>query len=202
MATPFIIIDGYNLMHAAGVSRRSYGPGDLERCRHRLNGLLTTSLSESALARTTIVYDAFESVSNDARQQMVNGLSVLFAPKGQDADSVIEQLIQKHSAPRQLLIVSSDHRLHKAARRRRATCMDSEDFFDTIQSAPESAPLTTPESKRKPAPPNEDSAAQEASPLQRWVDDLENSDASQVADDHFDAEYLKELNRELGQSGD
>ena len=35
-----LLIDGYNLMHAAGFARVRYGPGDLERCRLRLLNLV------------------------------------------------------------------------------------------------------------------------------------------------------------------
>ena len=33
MLRRYLIIDGYNLMHARGLARRTYGPGQLERCR-------------------------------------------------------------------------------------------------------------------------------------------------------------------------
>jgi hypothetical protein len=42
----------------------------------------------------------------------------------QDANRPL--LIRKHSSPRALTVVSSDHRLHRAARRRRATPIDSD----------------------------------------------------------------------------
>ena len=58
MATPFRIIDGYNLMHAAGMARRRYGPGDLERYRNRFIRLVAARLTEEERARTTIVFDA------------------------------------------------------------------------------------------------------------------------------------------------
>ena len=58
MATPFHIIDGYNLLHAAGLGRPTYGPGDLERCRNRLLSFLRTHLRAAERARTTVVFDA------------------------------------------------------------------------------------------------------------------------------------------------
>lgn len=127
--TPYLIIDGYNLMHAAGIARTRYAPGALEACRTRLHRELAARLDADVLAAAVIVYDAFESVSNLDREQQHRGLNVLFAAQGRDADSLIERMLQRHSVPRRVIVVSSDHRLHKAARRRRARCVDSEDFW-------------------------------------------------------------------------
>jgi hypothetical protein len=62
-------------------------------------------------------------------------MHVEFAPPGKEADDVIEDLIAGHSAPKRLLVVSSDHRLHKAARRRKAKVRDSDKFLDACESA-------------------------------------------------------------------
>jgi len=129
---PYLIIDGYNLMHAAGIARSKYGPGDLERCRTQLRLHLQGLLASSVLLRTTVVYDAFESISDDFRHFNEGGLKIIFAPKGTDADTEIELLLQTHNSPRQVLIVSSDHRLHNAAKRRKARCIDSEEFLEEI----------------------------------------------------------------------
>ena len=132
MKPPYLIIDGYNLMHAAGIARSSYRPGDLERCRNQLARHLLSLLSNSVVPRTTVVYDAFESVSDDDRHYNDSGLKITFAPKGTDADAEIELQLLQHSSPRQVLVVSSDHRLHKAAQRRKARCIDSDEFLAEI----------------------------------------------------------------------
>lgn len=133
MARMFLIIDGYNLMHAAGFARSSYGPGDLERSRNRLLKQLTAQLDDSAAGNAIVVFDGKQS-SNDTPQETISVISVRFSQDGMDADSEIELLLNSHSSPRQVLVVSSDHRLHKAARRRRSQCMDSEDFWKLLQS--------------------------------------------------------------------
>ena len=133
----FLIIDGYNLMHAAGFARRNYGPGDLHRCRQRFIGQLSSLLSPNARQTCTIVFDAFESpLEESPRQFDTTGLTIEFAPAGTDADSTIEEKIQQHSAPRQVMVVSSDHRFHKAARRRKSRCVDSEDFWAELNPDP------------------------------------------------------------------
>jgi hypothetical protein len=59
-------------------------------------------------------------------------MTVRFADPGSDADQIIEDLIQANSAPRRLTVVSSDHRLHRAARRRRAKVIDSDQWYAQV----------------------------------------------------------------------
>jgi predicted RNA-binding protein with PIN domain len=168
--TPYLIIDGYNLMHAAGIARQTYGPGDMERCRSRLNRELVALLSPEVLNQAVIVYDAFESVSDDNRQHLVSGLMVLYAHKGADADTEIEQLLLQHSVPKRVVVVSSDHRLHKAASRRRAQCVDSEVFWASLSTPGDSN--AAPQQQPAPAPePTLPTATTEkvVDDLQRWA---------------------------------
>ncbi len=196
MATPYLIIDGYNLMHAAGFARRSYAQGDLARCRRQLNQLLIADLDVTVLARATVVYDAFDSPSNSNRQHRHAGLAILFAPKGADADSEIERLLNQHSSPRQVLIVSSDHRLHKAAKRRKAKCIDSEDFLTALRA--EAVPKLvsrTRKSTKSPAPATE-STPIDADSLQQWADQHEQQAAATEdapSPTVFEHDYLQQL---------
>jgi predicted RNA-binding protein with PIN domain len=137
-----LLIDGYNLMHAAGYVRRTYGPGDLERCRLRLLNLVAGHLDEAQRLRTTVVFDAKDPPPDAARWSTYKEMHVEFAPPGKEADDVIEELIARNSTPKRLLVVSSDHRLHKAARRRKAKVRDSEQFLDACEAAARSAPPT------------------------------------------------------------
>jgi uncharacterized protein len=126
-----VLIDGYNLLHASGIlggSRRT-GPGALERSREALLNVLVESLPDEELTRTTVVFDAHDPPWGLSRQLNHRGLTVHFASRHQDADSMIEELIKAHSTPRKLVVVSSDHRLHRAARKRRATPIDSDRWF-------------------------------------------------------------------------
>lgn len=134
MPQRFLIIDGYNLLHAAGMARYRYGPGELEKARNRLLHFLANRLSASERLRTTIVFDAGDAPYESSRRSGLEGMTVLFAKRGGDADTVIERLIEVHSAPRQIHLVSSDHRLQKAARKRRARSVDSEDYFADLES--------------------------------------------------------------------
>lgn len=127
-----IIIDGYNLLHASGILGRGSGPGGLERSRRALLNFLAESLPAEELGRTTVVFDAKESPHGLPRQMDHRGLTVHFAAVYDDADSLIEELIRQDSAPKRLVVVSSDHRLHRAAHRRKATAVDSDAWFAQI----------------------------------------------------------------------
>ena len=89
-----LLIDGYNLLNATGIPARGRGPGNLERARQALLNTLVESLPEDEVPRTTVVFDASESPWGVAKQSNHRGIHVLFAAKDDDADTVIEELIE------------------------------------------------------------------------------------------------------------
>ena len=135
MARTFLLIDGYNLLYAAGLGQPNYAEGELHRCRQALLNLLAGTLTDAQRPDTKIIFDAANAPPDRSRSQKHARMQVEFAAAGQDADSTIEDLIKQHSSPRQILVISSDHRLHKAARKRRAKVMDSEKFLRQLESA-------------------------------------------------------------------
>ncbi len=163
MATPFLLIDGYNLLHAAGLARVRYAPGDLERARHRLVAMLSEKLTPAERLRCTVVFDAQEAPFHDARESRVHDIAVVFAPQGGDADTAIEELLEKHPAAKQVVMVSADHRLHKAARRRGASPIDSEPFWEQLRQSPDqrqtiTTPVEKPAASQRPSVVNTDVA--------------------------------------------
>jgi predicted RNA-binding protein with PIN domain len=151
---PFLIIDGYNLLHAAGLARRQYGPGQLQRCRAQLLAYLAKHLTDTERERATVVFDAAEAPPGLPRQFTAAGIAVRFAAPGKDADDTIEELIAAHSAPRQVRVISSDHRLQRSAQKRRGAFIDSEDFVQELDrrgpiSETSDMQLEPPPSKRK-----------------------------------------------------
>jgi hypothetical protein len=123
------LVDGYNLVHASGILARNIGPGTLQRARDGLIGFLKASLSESERASTTVVFDAKDAPPRLPEEHVVDGLRILYALDYTNADALIEELIVSDSAPRQLVVVSSDRRIQQSARRRRATAVDSERWY-------------------------------------------------------------------------
>jgi hypothetical protein len=60
-------------------------------------------------------------------------MTILFSPRKGSADDVLEELIEAEADPRNLIVVSSDHRIQRAARRRKATYLDSQDWLAAIR---------------------------------------------------------------------
>jgi uncharacterized protein len=133
MPRPYLIIDGYNLMHACGLARKSYARGQLRQCRIQLVRHLARHLTKPERERTTIVFDAREAPPGLPREMTAEGMLVHFALPGREADDAIEELIAAHSAPKQIRLVSSDHRLQKSIRRRRGSFVDSDDFANELE---------------------------------------------------------------------
>ena len=128
-----LLIDGYNLLYVSGFLGRRRGPGTLARARAALLNYLAATLTPEQLPRTTVVFDSRQTPWGGAAVTLHRGIQVRYAVGFAEADDLIEQLIQQDSAPRRLTIVSSDHRLQRAARRRRAMAVDSEDWLESVR---------------------------------------------------------------------
>jgi uncharacterized protein len=124
-----LLIDGYNLLNATGIVGRGIGPATLERSRLALLNYLAASLDPDELPHTTVVFDARQPPWGLPRVVQHRGITVRFAAKYESADALIEELIQADSAPRRLIVVSSDHEIQRAARRRRAKAVDSDVWY-------------------------------------------------------------------------
>jgi uncharacterized protein len=127
-----LLIDGYNLLNSTGIAPRGRGAGNLQRAREALLNTLVESLPPEEVARTVVVFDASEAPWGVAMETNHRGIVVKFAARDDDADSVIERLIADDSAPKRLTVVSSDHRLQRAAKRRKATAVDSDVWFGQL----------------------------------------------------------------------
>lgn len=159
-----LLIDGYNLLHAAGFARASYGPGEFEKMRRRLLKLLAEQLFDKERRRTTVVFDAPQQSMGPSPPQTIHGIRVMFAGGDGDADAEIEQLIRHNSAPKRLHVVSSDHRIQRAARRRKAKAFDSAAFLVRIARRP-----TPDERQRLAEPPEKRDGLTSAGEVEAWL---------------------------------
>lgn len=126
------LIDGYNFLNASEIDTPQFdfpGVTPLERSRLALLDFLVTHLTPEEVAETVVVFDARHFLRPQADEFTYHGLTVRFAARYPDADSLLEDMIQKHSAPKQLTVISSDHRIQRAARRRKAKFIDSESWY-------------------------------------------------------------------------
>ncbi len=81
------------------------------------------------------------------------GLLVRFAARDEDADTLIEELIREDSAPRRLTVVSSDHRIQRAAKRRRARAVDSDVWYAEVLRARQQRQQAAAEGPERPSVP-------------------------------------------------
>ena len=125
------LIDGYNLLHAMGVLRARVGPHGLEKARQRLLGLLQGALGAEA-PNVTVVFDAAGAPAGAQEEQDYQGIRVRFAVHEEEADDLIEDLIRHNSTPKQLTVVSDDHRLQESARRRQCRVLGCLDFLEEL----------------------------------------------------------------------
>ncbi len=120
-----LIVDTYNILH----SWRS-GPTEPGRDVEALARLI--GRSRFATGRVRLVCDGV--IPDMARPALLRvrdqGLGeVIYAGSGQDADSLIERLLEKDSTPRRTVVASSDRRIMAAATRRGATAMSADAFL-------------------------------------------------------------------------
>ncbi len=150
----------------------------------RLIDFLTTKLPCDERSRTLVVFDVTvdvmksqQWVSEDRTMPKIDldrtageGIQVAFAFGFEEADDMLESLIRKHSVPKRLTVVSSDHRIQRCAKARRATAIDSEDYLQWLESR-----------QQEPSPPSTRNESPEDPPLseeevQRWMREFGEAD--------------------------
>jgi uncharacterized protein len=124
-----LLIDGYNLLNVTGIFAQAGRGTELHRSRLALLNFLASSIDKRERRTTTIVFDAAGAPSGLPRMMTHDGITVQFAQRHSDADELIEDLLEQCAAPRSLLVVSSDHRVQRAARQRGASFIDSEQWY-------------------------------------------------------------------------
>ena len=68
-----LLIDGYNLVHVAGILGQGVGPGSLQRSRLALLNFLAESLDPGELPHTTVVFDSHDAPSGSAAAGRTSG---------------------------------------------------------------------------------------------------------------------------------
>ena len=126
---PLLLIDGYNLLYATDITGQGRDAGTLQAARQALVDFLVNSLRNNLLERTIIVFDANNPPPGLPRRVRQAGLLIHYATGFPNADELLKQYLEVHTAPRQVLVVSSDHEVQRAARRRRADYIDSDVWY-------------------------------------------------------------------------
>ncbi|MCG3122168.1 MAG: hypothetical protein GIKADHBN_00547 [Phycisphaerales bacterium] len=133
-----LLVDAYNVLHVQGVLPGHLAGIDLDG----LSNLI--SLSRYARARVVLVCDGAPAGGHARPPRQASGLAksagaassharaaveIVYAGAGNDADSLIERMLEQDSAARRWTVVSSDHRVRRAAGRAGAQTLDSGAFL-------------------------------------------------------------------------
>lgn len=140
MAVPKLLIDGYNVLFQSQLVGRGRGRNWLPAARQRLLQLLTNRLTPGELATTQLIYDAPQFGQATAETTLKSGMLVCYAVDHAEADDLLEKIVRAHPTPKQLKVVSSDQRIRRCARARRAVSIDSQKFLDQLEQRPDSSP--------------------------------------------------------------
>jgi len=143
---PFLI-DGNNLLHA--LAARGGPIGQVALCR-RLEALA------AAEGPVWLVFDGPPPAGPPAGE--FDALAVRAAWSGRrEADEILLRHIAASTAPRRLVVVSTDRQIRRAARRRRCKVVRSEDFArQLLQPAPPPGPAEPDEKRHGPDPDQAD----------------------------------------------
>ena len=120
-----VLIDGYNLLRAVQKIIESETLTEPRLCR-----LLSDYFGLTG-QKGQIVFDGTGERNKTAFENF-SYLEVVFSGGQSDADTVIEEKITANSAPRDLLVVSSDRRLRASARKRKSQAIKSEEFWQVL----------------------------------------------------------------------
>ena len=123
-----LLIDGYNVLHAAW----RCGAPFTDAGRAKFVELLT-AWARRRRESVVIVFDGALPRGETIQQPADGPVEVIFSGGSHTADGVIEDRILASSAPRRLLVVSSDREVRTAARRRRCRTLTSDGFVQTVR---------------------------------------------------------------------
>lgn len=119
------LIDGYNLLRAVQKLEEFAELTDVQMCRAVSDYLCCVR------DHGHIVFDGIGPHDKSAFGGMPS-LEVYFSGQSFEADDIIEEKIQDNSAPKSLVVVSSDRRIFKAASKRKAVTVGAEVFWQTL----------------------------------------------------------------------
>lgn len=128
-----LLVDCYNVLHA-DMPPILAGLDEAGLC-------VALSRSPWARGRVTVVCDGKVKPHSPA-ESPVQSVELIYSGPNRSADDVIVGLIDADTAPRRLVVVSNDHQIQKAARRRRCKVLPVEEFISRLAAAQEQQAAT------------------------------------------------------------
>ena len=122
-----VIVDCYNVLHVS-MPMSLAGLDEAGLCR-----LMARGPWARGQGRLVVVCDGRPKPLGTT-QSPAPAVELVYAGRGRSADGVIMDMIARDSAPRRLLVVSSDREIQRAARRRRAKVCASDAFVRELAS--------------------------------------------------------------------
>lgn len=143
-----LIVDGYNLMHVIRKSDEDFtNLTEVGLCK------IISEYLKRVRDRGHVVFDGTGPYDKTDMEWLggIENLEVYFSGAKTEADEIIEQKIQDSSAPKSLVVVSTDRRIRTAAAKRKATAVTSEIFWLQLiqQMEHQNKPSVEPKEKRQ-----------------------------------------------------
>ncbi|MCE5186811.1 MAG: NYN domain-containing protein [Planctomycetaceae bacterium] len=132
------LFDGYNLLRMLQKMEEFASFTDVQMCRALSDYL------KAVRDHGHVIFDGIGPSDKSAFGGMPC-LEVLFSGDKTDADSVIEQKIQDNTAPKSLVVISSDRRVQASAAKRKAAPVRADVFWQKLLSQLE-------KERKRPAP--------------------------------------------------
>lgn len=109
MSQPWILVDGYSVLHAwPRFATRKARQMSLQQRREMLVGVLR-QYADHSRRRVTVVFDAYAAKHKAEGKEPMHGVEVLFSERGKTADDVIERLVAQVGDKGKILVVTSDN---------------------------------------------------------------------------------------------
>lgn len=140
---PRLLIDTYNVLHVTGILPPDLAGVDAQG--------LARLIARSRYASRDAALICDGQAPPDA-PSAVDGVRLVYAGAGADADSLIDSLVREDSAPRSLTVVSSDRRVQASGRRRRAVVLSAEQFLRNLAADAHRPDAPTKGGAKPPAP--------------------------------------------------
>lgn len=156
-----LIVDAFNVLHSWGGGPEPGGYAELLS----LSGLIARS--RYADGKVSIVCDGGR--FNATKPSFSAPCKVIFAGPGKDADGLIESIVRRDSAPRSLVVASSDRRLQRAVRKRGGRWVTSSQFLGQVvrdSAAPAPLPIRPTFAQKTPL---------QADAVREWMDEFDIS---------------------------
>jgi len=107
MSTPWVLVDGYSVLHFWPQLRRLAG----RSLQHQREILITVlrQFGDATDRRVTVVFDGYAAKRKPDQNEPTLGVEVIFSNEGKTADDVIERLVAEAERPGKIYVVTSDN---------------------------------------------------------------------------------------------